>query len=234
MPGGPAELTLDVNEQSFRVLDSGIGPAVLLLHGIGGTRDVWREQVPALVAGGFRVLAPDLRGFAVGPDERRNIGETIDDIRSILRTLGVPRVHVVGQDRGAEVAWMLALTHSKRVDRVVVLGAGYPDAERFAPLGNAVMAIWGSRDDSVTEATVRAAAEHVAGPWRFERLEDTGAAIPAEQPARLNALLLDFLAQPVAKRLPTTEVRAMVRGKRVAGGLAQRLRSSAAAPTPEA
>jgi len=222
--GGQAGLTLELNDYRFHVIDSGTGPGVLLLHGVGTTSEVWREQVPVLVAAGFRVVAPDLRGLG-GAGEERNLGETIDDIRGILRTLGVPRVHVVGQDRGAELAWMFANTQAQKVDRLVVIGSGYPNAERFAPVEKPVMAIWGARDAGVGEATVLAAREHVSGPWRYERLEDTGREIPTEQPARLNELLLDFLAPGARPPRAPTDVRAMV-GKPLSGALTERLRPS--------
>ena len=225
MTGGQADLTLDLNGHSFHVLDAGIGPGVLLLHGLGGSSAVWREQVPALVEAGFRVVAPDLRGMDGTGDEQGNIGEAIDDLRGILRTLGVPRVHLVGQGRGAEVAWMFTNTVARRADRLVVIGSGPPNTDRFVPLDRPVMAIWGERDTRVDEATVLAAREQVRGPWRYERIADAGAQVPLEQPARLNQLLLEFLAQEERPPRPTTDLRAMV-SKSVGKGLTERLRSS--------
>lgn len=225
MAASPSGLTLDINGHSFHVVDAGTGPAVLLLHGAGTTSDVWREQVPALVAAGFRVVAPDLRDLG---GEGWDIGQAIEDLHAILRTLGVPRVHVVGQGRGAEVAWMLANTRAQKVDRLVVIGSGYPDAERFEPVENPVMAVWGARDAGVSEAIVLAAQEHVSGPWRYERLEDAGSQVPTEQPSRLNELLLDFLVQAARAPRATEDVRAMV-SKPPAAGLRDRLRSPDAA-----
>jgi len=45
------------------LLDEGAGRPVLLLHGFPDSSYVWRKQIPALVAAGFRTLAPDLRGL---------------------------------------------------------------------------------------------------------------------------------------------------------------------------
>ena len=58
-----------VNGLSFPVIDQGTGPAVLLLHGFPDSRLLWRNQIGPLLDAGFRVIAPDLRGFGE-PRER--------------------------------------------------------------------------------------------------------------------------------------------------------------------
>jgi len=52
-----------VGELNFSVVDEGSGAAVLLLHGFPDSSDLWRNQIPALVDAGLRVIVPDLRGF---------------------------------------------------------------------------------------------------------------------------------------------------------------------------
>ncbi|MEQ1652747.1 MAG: alpha/beta fold hydrolase [Hyphomicrobium sp.] len=52
-----------LGDLTFAVQDEGEGPAVVLLHGFPDSHNLWRHQVPALVAAGYRVIAPDLRGF---------------------------------------------------------------------------------------------------------------------------------------------------------------------------
>jgi pimeloyl-ACP methyl ester carboxylesterase len=52
-----------VGDLNFHVVDEGRGPVVLLLHGFPDSSDLWRNQMPALIAAGLRVVAPDLRGF---------------------------------------------------------------------------------------------------------------------------------------------------------------------------
>jgi pimeloyl-ACP methyl ester carboxylesterase len=53
---------------SLHVIDEGAGPAVVLLHGFPDSSALWRHQIPILVEAGYRVIAPDLRGF--GPSDR--------------------------------------------------------------------------------------------------------------------------------------------------------------------
>ena len=54
---------LNVNGLNFRVVEDGSGPPVLLLHGFPDSSRLWRHQIPAFVGAGYRVIAPDLRGF---------------------------------------------------------------------------------------------------------------------------------------------------------------------------
>jgi pimeloyl-ACP methyl ester carboxylesterase len=54
---------LEVNGIRLHVHEQGTGTPVLLLHGFPDSSSLWRHQVPALVKAGYRVIAPDLRGF---------------------------------------------------------------------------------------------------------------------------------------------------------------------------
>jgi pimeloyl-ACP methyl ester carboxylesterase len=134
-PELPAPVRVEANGLSFAVIDVGSGPGVLLLHGFPDSSYVWRNQVPALVKAGYRVIVPDLRGF--GDSDRPEgvkayaMGELLRDVRGILRALGVPRIHVVGHDWGAALAWMFAITQPQRVDRLVAISVGHPG--NFAP-----------------------------------------------------------------------------------------------------
>lgn len=138
-------IEVEVNGLKFNVLDAGTGPGVLLLHGFPDSSHLWRNQVPALVDAGFRVVAPDLRGFG-GSDrpqavEAYRMGEVLDDIRGILRILGVPRVHVVGHDWGAAAAWMFTITQPQKVDRLVAISVGHP-AVFFRPTMKQMRLSW--------------------------------------------------------------------------------------------
>ena len=58
------------------------------------------------------------------------------------------------------------------------------------------MGVWSSDDIALTERQMTDSAGHVAGPWRYERLDGVGHWIPVEAPDELNRLLLDFLPRP--------------------------------------
>lgn len=115
---------------SFPVVDLGSGPVVLLLHGFPDDRHLWRYQVGPLVKAGFRVVAPDLRGFgdAPRPQDPKDYGLSIviDDILGILDALEIRRVQLVAHDWGAAVGWRMAALHPERVSRYVALSVGAP------------------------------------------------------------------------------------------------------------
>jgi pimeloyl-ACP methyl ester carboxylesterase len=121
-----------VGDLSFHVVDEGSRPAVLLLHGFPDSSDLWRNQIPALVNAGLRVIAPDLRGFGESdkPTEvdAYALPVLLQDTLGLLDTLGVARAHVVCHDWGAGVGWMLAALHPTRVDRFVALSVGHLNA----------------------------------------------------------------------------------------------------------
>jgi pimeloyl-ACP methyl ester carboxylesterase len=123
---------LTVNGIRHHVLDAGTGTPVLLLHGFPDTSGMWRPVIDALVATGFRAIAPDLRGR--GQTERPAKVEDyglpliVQDVAALLTDLGVPRAHVVGHDWGAAVAWLLAAYLPNRVDHLVAISVGCPGA----------------------------------------------------------------------------------------------------------
>lgn len=115
----------------------GDDPAVLLLHGFPDTGRMWRHQVPALRDAGFRVIAPDQRGYG-GSDKPSEVGayalpNLVGDALGVLDHLGVERTIVVGHDWGAAVAWVLAALAPDRVERLIALSVGHPTA--FATAG---------------------------------------------------------------------------------------------------
>lgn len=108
----------------------GDGPLVVLLHGFPDFWYGWRHQLAALAAAGFRVVAPDLRGYNLSdrPPHVADYGldHLADDVAALVRGLGAQRAHVVGHDWGGVVAWHLAARHPDVVDRLAILNAPHP------------------------------------------------------------------------------------------------------------
>src|SRR5258708_3171115 len=110
---------------SLHVEDHGSGKPVLLLHGWPDSSYLWRNQIPFLVANGFRAIAPDQRGF--GRSDRPegvaaySLQNAVADLVGILDVLGIDAADIVAHDWGASVAWLTATAHPNRVRRLVVL-----------------------------------------------------------------------------------------------------------------
>jgi haloacetate dehalogenase len=105
---------------------AGRGPAVLLLHGFPETSFAWRKLAPALAR--FTVIAADLPGYGdstVSDDiledgrlSKRSMGRVLADVMS---ELDIEQYAVVGHDRGARVAYRLALDEPERIRALAVL-----------------------------------------------------------------------------------------------------------------
>lgn len=114
----------------LRVRTGGSGPAVVLLHGHPRTHTTWHAVAPRLVAAGFTVVCPDLRGYGRSrgpePDERAELYSDrvmAQDIMQLMSALGHERFAVVGHDRGSYVAYRAALDHPRRVAHLAVLNS---------------------------------------------------------------------------------------------------------------
>jgi len=123
-------MDIEVNGLRLHVLDEGDGEPVLLLHGFPDSGQLWRHQVPALTAAGFRAIAPDLRGFGESdrPEGVDSYGMPliVGDVLGVLDAAGIERANVVGHDWGAAVGWALAAMAPSRVSRLVALTVGHP------------------------------------------------------------------------------------------------------------
>lgn len=126
---------LQVNGLRMHILDEGSGPLVLLLHGFPELSSTWRHQLRALANAGYRVVAPDQRGYGLTDCPEREDAYTIfhlvGDVIGLLDALGEARAVVVGHDWGAPVAWNTALLRPDRVRAVA--GLGVPPGPRAQP-----------------------------------------------------------------------------------------------------
>ncbi|WP_406863736.1 alpha/beta fold hydrolase [Streptomyces sp. HUAS MG47] len=272
-------MRVELSQVTLDVEVSGEGPAVLLVHGFPDSYELWRHQVAALNAAGYRTIAPTLRGFGgsdrpEGGPEAYHPGKHVGDLLELLARLEVDRFHLVGHDWGSGIAQGLAQTVPDRVASLSILSVGHwasiqdagweqkqlswymllfqfagvaedwmtrdgwanlqemlgehRDAEAVletlkepgaltaalniyraalpadqmfapvqdpAPLPGPVMGVWSTGDRFLTERSMTGTAKHVDGSWRYERIEGAGHWLQLDAPERLNALLLDFLAE---------------------------------------
>lgn len=109
-----------INGIQIGYVEAGKGAPVLLVHGLGGSHDDWRLQIPVFAAS-HRVIVPDLRGF--GSSERREpftIPQHARDMMALLSALSIERAHVVGLSMGGAVAIELALRAPAAVRSLVL------------------------------------------------------------------------------------------------------------------
>ena len=120
-----------VNTNGIRMhyVEQGSGPLVVLCHGWPESWYSWRHQIPALAAAGFRVVAPDQRGYgqtdAPSPIESYNILNLVGDIVGLVNSLGVESAVIVGHDWGAPVAWNSALLRPDIFRGIALLSVPY-------------------------------------------------------------------------------------------------------------
>lgn len=121
-------------ELLFDVTDSGPadGPVVVLLHGFPQQNTSWAQIAPLLTARGFRCLAPNQRGYSPGarPTRRRDYrsAELVEDTLALIDASGADRVHLVGHDWGAAVAWGVAASAPERLASLSALSVPHPMA----------------------------------------------------------------------------------------------------------
>ena len=128
---------VDAGGVAIRGVVGGSGPPVLLLHGYPQTHVMWHRMAPRL-AGRFRVVAADLRGYGASskpattadhaPYAKRAMGA---DMVAVMERLGHRRFAVGAHDRGARVAHRMALDHPDRVSRLALLDIA-PTREMYA------------------------------------------------------------------------------------------------------
>jgi haloacetate dehalogenase len=187
MPG------VTVGESSYAVRASGRGPAVLLLHGFPQDRSCW-DRVAPMLADADTVVVSDLKGvgesraprggpLGEGYSKREIAAELVD----VMAQLGHERFAVVGHDRGARVAYRMALDHADRVTRLCVLNV-VPTAEQFDRLdADSALEYWPflllAQPEPFAERLIAAAAEdvvrHLLGAWAA-----APGAVPAERYVR--------------------------------------------------
>jgi pimeloyl-ACP methyl ester carboxylesterase len=110
-----------------RVAESGArdAPAVVLLHGWAATIYMFRHALETLPAQGFRVIAPDMRGFGLSDKPMSRHAYSLDaylgDLTALLDALGLQRVMLGGQSMGGGTALHFALRQPRRVSHLVLI-----------------------------------------------------------------------------------------------------------------
>jgi pimeloyl-ACP methyl ester carboxylesterase len=129
---------IDVNGIQLHIAEQGEGPLVVLLHGFPESWHSWRHQFGPLAEAGFRVVAPDQRGYG-GSDRPEDVAaysilHLVGDVVGLIHALGEEQAFVVGHDWGAPVAWHTALLRPDVVRGVAGLSVPPPFRGAQPPL----------------------------------------------------------------------------------------------------
>ncbi len=130
--------TISLNGIDMFVREAGRGPLVLLCHGWPELSYSWRHQIGALADAGYRVAAPDMRGFggtsAPAEIDAYTIFHTVGDMVALVGALGEKQAVVIGHDWGAPVAWHAAMFRPDIFTAVGGLSVPPPRRGRARPL----------------------------------------------------------------------------------------------------
>jgi pimeloyl-ACP methyl ester carboxylesterase len=120
----------DLGDVRLHYVEAGEGPLVLLLHGFPQFWYQWRHQIPALVGAGFRVVAPDMRGYNLSDKPLGVRAYRVEllarDVERLIVACGEGTAHMVGHNWGAIVAWIAAMRYPGRVERLAILNVPHP------------------------------------------------------------------------------------------------------------
>jgi pimeloyl-ACP methyl ester carboxylesterase len=127
-----------VDGVELSVTDVGSGPPVVLAHGFPELAYSWRHQIPALADAGYRVLAPDQRGYGRSSRPERiedyDIMALTGDLLALLDDIGEERAVFVGHDWGSMLVWQLSLLAPERVAGVVGMSVPFLPRAPMKPI----------------------------------------------------------------------------------------------------
>jgi pimeloyl-ACP methyl ester carboxylesterase len=126
------------NGIELHAVEQGDGPLVVLCHGFPELAFSWRHQIPVLARAGYRVIAPDMRGFgdssAPADVDAYDVVSLCGDMTALLDSLGERSAIFVGHDWGASLAWSLAVLEPERVRAVAGLSVPFVPRAPAAPV----------------------------------------------------------------------------------------------------
>ena len=133
-----AERQVQLNGIELHVVEEGAGPLVVLCHGFPELAFSWRHQIPVLARAGYRVVAPDMRGFGESSRpvevEAYDVVSLCGDMTALLDSLGEESAVFVGHDWGGSLVWSLALLEPARVRAVAGLSVPFVPRAPAAPI----------------------------------------------------------------------------------------------------
>lgn len=187
-------ITLARGPLRFPALATGEGPLVLLLHGFPDSPETFAAQLPALGDAGYRAVAPILRGYAPEAqptDADYHVGALAEDVLAWADQLGAARVHLVGHDWGATIAFAAAALAPERIATLAVLAVPHPARMAEASSPDQQARYQYIIDFQTPDAAERVAADYYAYLARLWQLWSPGWQIPASALAQMRKTLAE-------------------------------------------
>ena len=120
---------IHANGIELRIAEQGEGPLVVLVHGWPELWYSWRHQIGPLAAAGYRVVAPDVRGYGGSakphPVEAYSMTELMADLTGLIDALGEEKAILIGHDWGAPICWNTAALRPDKVAAIAALSVPY-------------------------------------------------------------------------------------------------------------
>lgn len=126
-----AYVTVLANGLAFEVLEAGEGDRLALcLHGFPEHAELWRHHIDTLVGLGYRVWAPNQRGYGKtsrpGGVAAYHVDRLVEDVAALIDVSGAREVTIVAHDWGAMVAWYFAMRATRPLQRLVIINVPHP------------------------------------------------------------------------------------------------------------
>jgi 3-oxoadipate enol-lactonase len=180
-------INLPGRKTAYDLVGPEAGPVVAFTHSLAADMGLWAEQVPALLAAGYRVLRTDLRGHggSTATPAPYTIDQLADDVVEVLDALAIERCHFVGLSIGGMVGQSLGIRHARRVESLLL-----SDTQTESPTDAAQF--WGPMIESIKSAgTLEPIADTTMGRWltkayrqqnpvRWKQIRETVAACTPE------------------------------------------------------
>jgi pimeloyl-ACP methyl ester carboxylesterase len=169
---------IEANNLAFHYWQSGQGPDIVLVHGLGGNLAGWHLGIVPQLQLDYRVLTYDLRGHGRSDPAPAGYttGDMVQDLRALLDALGIEKAAVVGHSWGGDIALHFAQLHPSRVSELVIV-----EGALLAPL-----------------ASVYRSPEWSGWPYAVATLEELlGRPVPEEHRCDLEYLLRQLIEVPI-------------------------------------
>lgn len=135
---GVTQRRVATNGIELNIVEQGEGPLIILVHGFPESWYSWRHQIAPLVAAGYHVVVPDMRGYGKSDKphevEAYNTVELANDVAGLIPALGYDDAIVIGHDWGALITWRAALDHPDKVKAMGALSVPFMPRSPVPPL----------------------------------------------------------------------------------------------------